>query len=362
MSNIPAIVPTGAIRYNTDSNKMECFNGTQWMQVSVSSPDLGGNGGPAGNPTGNSADQVSGARGLIMGGSSYTDTIEYITIPTTGNGIDFGNLDTGTMITSGCSSNTRGLCMGGRKSPGVQENRIEYVTIQSTGDGTDFGDLLKPNDYGSIGNLGNATRGMVQGGHNPAVPSFSAMGVDMNYVTIASTGHAVKFGECRTTHLYTAATFSSPTRGVIAGGGNPGGKLAEFITISTTGNASDFGNCSIAHQGGAGASSSVVGLVGGGYGGVHPGSIDHYSVQKFIIATTGNSIPWGDLTDSRRWICPLSDSIRAVWCGGYAPGSVDTMDYNMFASSGNSVDFGNLTVSPASRGGQAGASSGHGGL
>ena len=42
MSRIPVEVPTGAIRYNTDSNKMECFNGTKWMQVAVSSPDLNG--------------------------------------------------------------------------------------------------------------------------------------------------------------------------------------------------------------------------------------------------------------------------------------------------------------------------------
>ena len=42
MSIIPQEVPTGAIRYNTDSNKMECFNGTKWMEVAVSSPDLNG--------------------------------------------------------------------------------------------------------------------------------------------------------------------------------------------------------------------------------------------------------------------------------------------------------------------------------
>ena len=42
MSIVPESVPTGAIRYNTDSNKMECFDGNKWWQVSVSSPDLNG--------------------------------------------------------------------------------------------------------------------------------------------------------------------------------------------------------------------------------------------------------------------------------------------------------------------------------
>ena len=77
MSLIPKTVPTGAIRYNTDSNKMECFNGTKWMQVAVSSPDLNG-----------------GSRGLFGGGytPSFINTINYITIETAGNAIDFGDL------------------------------------------------------------------------------------------------------------------------------------------------------------------------------------------------------------------------------------------------------------------------------
>ena len=73
MSIIPTEVPTGAIRYNTDSNKMECFNGTKWMQVAVSEST------------------PIGARGLI-GGAESTNTITYFTIATTGNGVDFGDL------------------------------------------------------------------------------------------------------------------------------------------------------------------------------------------------------------------------------------------------------------------------------
>ena len=35
-------IPEGAIRYNTDSNKMEVWIGDKWMQVAVSSPNLDG--------------------------------------------------------------------------------------------------------------------------------------------------------------------------------------------------------------------------------------------------------------------------------------------------------------------------------
>ena len=95
MSIIPVEVPTGAIRYNTDSNKMECFNGTKWMQVSVSSPDLDG-----------------GARGLFQGGGTSGvegNTIDYITIATAGNAVDFGDT-TDTQYEGGAtSSRTRGV-------------------------------------------------------------------------------------------------------------------------------------------------------------------------------------------------------------------------------------------------------------
>ena len=42
MSNIPQNIPEGAIRYNTDSNKMEVWIGEKWMIVGTSSPNLDG--------------------------------------------------------------------------------------------------------------------------------------------------------------------------------------------------------------------------------------------------------------------------------------------------------------------------------
>ena len=42
MSFIPKQIPEGAIRFNTDSNKMELWVGDKWMQVAVSSSNLDG--------------------------------------------------------------------------------------------------------------------------------------------------------------------------------------------------------------------------------------------------------------------------------------------------------------------------------
>ena len=111
---IPIEVPTGAIRYNTDSNKMECFNGTKWMQVSVSSPDLNG-----------------GARGVYMGGdpgSGTGDAIDYITIPTTGNSVDFGNSSEARRGGRACGSRTRGVHSGGANSSN-RSNAVSYTHL-----------------------------------------------------------------------------------------------------------------------------------------------------------------------------------------------------------------------------------------
>ena len=79
MSINPREIPEGAIRFNTDSSKMEVWNGLKWMQVAVSSPNLDG-----------------GARALFAGGlgtpGSIQDRIDFITISTQGDATDFGNL------------------------------------------------------------------------------------------------------------------------------------------------------------------------------------------------------------------------------------------------------------------------------
>ena len=99
MSIIPVTVPTGAIRYNTDSNKMECFNGTQWMEVSVTTPDLNG-----------------GARGFHNGGRktpgyAYSDQIDAYNIATAGSVFDFGDMTAITNNSSdgGCGNATRAV-------------------------------------------------------------------------------------------------------------------------------------------------------------------------------------------------------------------------------------------------------------
>ena len=119
-------VPIGAVRYNTETDRMEVYVFNKWMEVAVSSPIIDG-----------------GTRALFAGGlgdpGSVQDRIDYITIPTGGDAIDFGNLSGSRFGGAGGSSRTRGVFMGGG-TPTRLDN-IDFVTIASTGDAADFGDI-----------------------------------------------------------------------------------------------------------------------------------------------------------------------------------------------------------------------------
>ena len=125
MSKPPVVIPLGAMRFNSDSQRLEYFNGDIWMQIhTFSTVPLDG-----------------GHRGLFAGGGtpSYLNAIDYITISTAGNSQDFGDLHDAHMCGGAGSSNVRGLFAGGG-NPG-RKNEIDMVTIASTGNASDFGDL-----------------------------------------------------------------------------------------------------------------------------------------------------------------------------------------------------------------------------
>ena len=115
----------GAIRYNTDSNKMECYVNNKWMIVSTSAPNLDG-----------------GGRGLVAGGNTpnQTNIIQFITISTQGNSQDFGDLTALTQANPGATgSSTRGLIGGGQIFP-ANTNKIDLIIFSSTSNASDFGD------------------------------------------------------------------------------------------------------------------------------------------------------------------------------------------------------------------------------
>ena len=326
-TNTTETVPTGAIRYNTDSNKMECFNGTKWMQVAVSSPDLNG-----------------GARAVWTAGSSSTNIIDYVTISTQGNATDFGDTSL-RKYNSGGSSRTRGVFGGG--DPAGNVDTIEYITISITGDAVDFGDLSTGTTY--VGGCSNQTRLLIGGGKTPSFVDT------IQYLTIASTGDAKDFGNLTLARSNIGAV-ANPIRGVFAGGYTPTHQnIIDYVTIASTGDAKDFGDITTSiGTNSAQCGSTTRGIIWGGY----PAGTN---IDYFTFATRGNTFNFGDTTVTLKYRNCTSNTVRGVAGGGQSgPGAGNTIEYITIQTEGDAVDFGDLTTDAHDS--CAAFSSGHGGL
>ena len=264
----------------------------------------------------------NGSRALNYGGfrrdrynnaETYVNEIEYITLTSTGNGSDFGNLSEYCFNQGGLSSQTRGIAFIGRYSnnqtnPAGRSDKIEYVTISSTGNSTDFGDSSEQTT--DTGATGSATRGVyaagVQAGQNAKI---------MEYITIASAGNSSSFGTLNTSYSRVtifSGVASSETRGLFMGGvmsdgSNPPGSpvsdalygrtdTVEYITIGSTGNGTDFGNLSSFRYIGGQTSSRTRALAMGG--GDYEGAAVNI-IEYFTIGSTGNATDFGDLTEKK---------------------------------------------------------------
>ena len=139
----------------------------------------------------------SPTRGIFGGGylselaTSATNNIEYITLSTLGDAVNFGDLLTKLRkANQAVSSNTRGVFCGGLGSPAAVNN-IEYVTIATLGNSQDFGDAIVT--YSERASMSNSNRGVLSGGYAPSPTNASVN--NMDYITIASTGNSQDFGD-----------------------------------------------------------------------------------------------------------------------------------------------------------------------
>ena len=73
----------------------------------------------------------------------------------------------------------------------------------------------------------------------------------------------------------------------------------------------------------------------------------------------GDAVDFGDLTEARRTLASCSSSTRGIFGGGVTPTRLNTIDFIVFASTGNAQDFGDLTTVMSHNGG---CSDAHGGL
>ena len=336
----------GEVRFNTDTMQMEIWDGNQWTGILGDSPEL----------------QTGGTRGVIMGGLSPGNpnghnVMQYITIPTTGNSIDFGDLTRQKYASyGGIASRTRGIMPGGYYYPGssgTYTDEMDAITISITSDAFDFGDLVQGN-RAEPGSGSNQTRGIIFGG--TAGPSPIVRTNTITYVTIAQLGNGVDFGDMAGGLYQNPTGTASQTRLVMGTGeGSPANfNSLEYITIATTGNAADFGDATITASYRNACGNATRGIIAGGYS---PNSDN--TIESITIATLANAVDFGDLINAVGGMTAISSSTRAVFNGGRTPSEISDINFVTIASTGDAKDFGDLlsTVSNA-----ASVSNGHGGL
>jgi len=143
--------------------------------------------------------------------------------------------------------------------------------------------------------------------------------------------------------------MGSRGRAVFAGGGSPyeypahvgylSGRIIDYVQIATTGNAVNFGDLTQFSRHMAGLSNSIRGVIY--HGSATPG--DNNVIDKITIASAGNAVDFGliDGTDTYAKSGAAS-STRGVFTGG-SPAITD-IDYVEIMTDGNSVDFGDLSA------------------
>ena len=353
----------GELYYNYDFKTIEFFDGYGWRQVD--------------NTTSSGRSVWAGG---YIDGNVRTKEMMLINISTLGNSTYFGDLNRNVGTDSqGVGSAVRGIFGGGYgvQTPGGSTGRlddIDYITLASEGNGIDFGNLtVARNGFGAVS---SSTRGIFAGGaSNQGSPGATNSTNVMEYVEISTTGNALDFGDLVKERITSGGLVNNATRGIFGAGDDfhtPGwqgtalGQL-DSINMSSKGNSVDFGNDAVSRIIGGGCSNEVRGCWGGGY--ISPlissgdAARETGRAMTFItISSFGNAVEFGTLScGARSYIGAASTKTRGIWTGGSSyPVHHNEIDYIQFASLGDTLDFGDLHRNKGYMNGST--SDSHGGL
>jgi hypothetical protein len=276
-------------------------------------------------------DWGQGSRGCFAGGGhqgegAWTPNIDYITISTPSNSTHFGTATTRGGA-GGTSGRGRGLIIGGHEntSGGVPTviNTIRYVTIATTSNATDFGDLTRVTSHPAC--VSNGTRAVVCGGESryDGAGGSNFEYHDMTYLTIATPGNAISFGNFwqETTAAQKIFRHGSTNYQNVGATGNGtygmfkcGDLKYYYISIAAFTGASLFGNLSGTDNGGSSAHSNGTRAIWNS-GGTN-------IMEYFTWSTPGNAAAFGrdsigNGTDSNGQV-GVSDNSRAVLGAGHS--------------------------------------------
>ena len=334
----PESCAPGTLRFNTDIGTLEIYRGDTigWVQIQRNEIHDG---------------TYPEPRGFHVGarpGPGELNNIEFIRFASLGNPVDFGDrihgLNGGNYNQGAFASITRGFVYGGRYpgSPSAFSNAIEFITMSTLGNGTDFGDLTQGVQHPS--GVSDKTRGVKMGGTITAGPApYMAQGTNIiDFVTMASQGNAVDFGDTYNSDKYGFnGACSDRTRGVRFGGGSPAPfntNIIDFITIQSTGNSLDFGDMTSNTTYNCAAANSVRGLSAG------DGVNSDAAIDAVTISTTGNAVDFGDMNTNKNARQACSSPLKMAIMGGGGPSYVSNCEYVNINTFGNGVEFGNASA------------------
>jgi hypothetical protein len=302
-------------------------------------------------PPSGTTEQRGRGRGFFAGGNNptYFSNIDTVQISSQGNAIRFGDLSVARAQTYGAANSTRGIVFGSYDGSN-NENFLEAFDTTTGADAIDFGNLLSSTARRGVLGMASNTRAIAAGGSTPSRDNT------IQYVTIASLGDAQEFGDliADSSHA-SAATACSPTRGVMGGGTKLVSGSTDsigYITMATTGNSVDFGNALSTDTGPSGVvSSSTRGV----FFHATPAAIEFIT-----ISSLGNGQEFGDLGTGTGGAAAVTNSVRGLNAGAYvSPANVNTITFVNIASTGDGTDFGDLIRIISSVGGY---SDSHGGI
>ena len=179
------------------------------------------------------------------GGGWNGDAIETITVSTTGNATDSGDMAYKGWNAAGSSGSTRAIY---KKGGTWWSTEIEYFAFSSVTSWSDFGDMASSYKNGRHECIEDDTRAWFMGRYNSSGYSTS----EIDYITVASTGDSSSWGDLRlnsggTVPRSDCATMANGTRAVVHGGfsSNTGQTIGNItstmhnFTLASTGNALD---------------------------------------------------------------------------------------------------------------------------
>jgi len=339
----------GTMRFNENLAALEFYTGVEWRAVN-SYVDMGSRG-----------------RAVVGGGYDnpvlYSD-LEYFSISSGGSAVSFGDMssDGGGRNGGSMSSSTRGVfATGYGPSPGsTGHNVIDYITIASTGDAIDFGDA---SGKGYTGNgCSSSTRGVYNLGYIAPGPNYNST---LDYVEIATVGSRADYGDLSAIGGWNGAT-ASPTRGFFGGFYPRNDGVIDVIKFASTGTAVEFGTLFV-NYGNSACSNSVRAIFAGGTHYPSPG----YStgIQSVIMASDGTVHDFGEtydgnLTYSSQGVASQTRGCIVAGWSGSSGGSGPTTEVNTiqeidFNSGGRATYFGDLRKAKSAL---KGVSDSHGGL